>query len=226
MSKKHTTLDDRYTISKMLAYKQSFIQIASAIGKSYSSVSRKIRNHLEFRKNGAYAHPFNACAHRRNCSLALLCNQCDSKRSHCSLCDKYNSVCPDFQEEKCPKLDKPPYVCISCSFKRNCILEKRYYNARLADEEYRSVLSESRSGISYSEAELKHMDEIVSPLIRKRQSVNHICANNKDSLMVSESTLYRLIDYNLFSARNIDFPRKFTIVNAERKKSLIPHNIT
>lgn len=218
MSKKHMTLDDRYTISKMLAEKQSFKQIASAIGKSCTSISREIRNHLEFRKTGAYAHPFNACVHRRNCSLALLCGQCDSKRSCCSLCDKCNSVCPDFLEEKCPKLDKPPYVCNGCPSKRNCTLEKRYYNARLADEEYRSVLSESRSGISYSEAELKHLDTIVSPLIRKGQSINHICANNKDSLMVSESTLYRLIDYNLFSARNIDLPRKVHYCKRKKKK--------
>lgn len=46
MSKKHMTLDDRYTISKMLAEKQSFKQIASSIDKSCSSVSREIRNHL------------------------------------------------------------------------------------------------------------------------------------------------------------------------------------
>lgn len=219
MNKKHMTLDDSYMISQMLAEKQSFKHIASAIGKSCTSVSREIRKHLEFRRTGAYAHPFNSCPHRRSCSRTLLCTQCNFKRSRCSLCDKCNSVCPDFQEEKCPKLDKPPYVCNGCSSKRNCTLEKRYYNARLADEEYRSVLSESRSGISYSEAELKHLDAIVSPLIRKGQSINHICANNKDSLMVSESTLYRLIDYSLFSARNIDLPRKVHYCKRKKKKA-------
>ena len=64
----------------------------------------------------------------------------------------------------------------------------------------------------------KHLDTIVSPLIRKGQSINHICANNKDSLMVSESTLYRLIDYNLFSARNIDLPRKVHYCKRKKKK--------
>lgn len=78
MNKKHMTLDDRYTISQMLAEKQSFKQIASTINKSCTSVSREIRNPLEFRKTDAYAHPFNACIHCRHCSLALLCEQCDS----------------------------------------------------------------------------------------------------------------------------------------------------
>ena len=35
--------------------------------------------------------------------------------------------------------------------------------------------------------------------------------------MVSESTIYRLIDYNLFSARNIDLPRK--VKYSKRKKA-------
>lgn len=218
MSKNHMTLDDRFTISKMLSEKQSFKQIASAISKNCTSVSREIRNHLEFKKTGAYAHAYNACIHRRNCSHYFLCEHCSFKKLRCSLCDKCNSVCPDFQEEKCSLLDKPPYVCNGCSSKRNCTLEKRYYNARLADEEYRSVLSESRSGISYSEEEIRHLDEVISPLIRKGQSINHICANNKDSLMVSESTIYRLIDYNLFSARNIDLPRKVRYSKRKRKK--------
>jgi IS30 family transposase len=40
-----------------------------------------------------------------------------------------------------------------------------------------------------------------------------------DSLMVSESTLYRLVDYNLFSARNIDLPRKVRYKPRKHKKN-------
>lgn len=88
---------------------------------------------------------------------------------------------------------------VSCS-KRNtsCTLEKRFYQPVAAQNEYCSVLSEARSGLSLSEAEIAHLDSIVSPLLRKKQSLHNICANHSDSIMVSESTLYRLVDYNLF----------------------------
>lgn len=36
--------------------------------------------------------------------------------------------------------------------------------------------------------------------------------------MVSESTLYRLVDYNLFQVRNIDMPRKVRYARRKKKK--------
>ena len=69
------------------------------------------------------------------------------------------------------------------------------------------MLSESRCGISLSEKEISHLDEIIFPLLRKKHSLHHICIHHPDSVMVSESTLYRFVDYNLFSARNIDMPK-------------------
>lgn len=218
MSKKHMTLEDRYTIYHMLNEGCSFKKIADAINKNCTSVSREIKNHLVFKKTGAYSHPFNECIHRKGCPQTELCTHCIHKiNKRCSFCSKCNSVCPNFKPEKCSKLEKPPYVCNACPDLRNCTLEKRQYRPIEADKEYRAILSESRTGISYSEAEIKHMDNVISPLIRKGQSINHICANNKDSLMVSESTIYRLIDYNLFSARNIDLPRK--VRYSKRKKT-------
>ena len=193
----------------MLSQQCSFKQIANAVNKNCTSISREIRNHMEFRRSGGYGRSYNACLYRRNCSNSSLCISCTSnKRKHCSLCEKCNSNCPDFKEEKCGRLEKPPYVCNGCPDRRTCTLEKRLYTPSYADKEYRTTLSEARSGISYSEEEIRRLDSIVSPLLLRGQSLNHICANNKDSLMVSESTLYRLIDYNVFRARNIDLPRK------------------
>ncbi len=180
MHTKHLSLEDRYVISEMLSQKMSFKQIAIAVGKNCTTISREIKNHMEFKKTGGYGRSFNACRFRKACTNHHLCTNCASSKSkHCPLCEKCNSNCPDFQEEKCPKLDQAPYVCNGCPDKNKCTLEKRYYNAALADQEYREVLSESRRGISYSEAEIKHLDDFISPLIMKGQSINHICANNK-----------------------------------------------
>lgn len=87
-------------------------------------------------------------------------------------------------------------------------MEKHFYHPVCAQQEYLSVLSESRQGISLTEAEVTHLDSVISPLIMRGQSINHICTTNRDSITVSESTIYRLIDYNVFTAKNIDLPEK------------------
>lgn len=106
------------------------------------------------------------------------------------------------------RLLKPPYVCNGCGKRSVCSLEKRLYIADFAHREYRDILSESRTGLSYSEDEIRYLDEFISPLIRQNQSPHHICATNADYLTVSERTIYRLIDARIISAMNIDLPRK------------------
>lgn len=219
MTKKHLSLDDRAMISQMLSSRTSLKQIALAVGKSCTTISREIRNHLEFSKTGGYGRSYNACLNRRDCSNRSLCPSCSSAKGKCCcFCPKCNAHCPDFQEETCDRLHKPPYVCNGCPHRQKCTLEKRLYNASNADRDYRLLLSESRAGLSYSEEEIRHLDEIVSPLIFRGQSLNHICSNNTDTLMVSESTLYRLVGYNVFRARNIDLPRKVRYSKRTKKK--------
>lgn len=218
MSSKHLTLDDRIQISHMLSNRESFKAIATATGKNCTSISREIKNHMVYRKTGGYGRVYNACLHRKDCTVRQLCTNCTLKGNRlCSLCAKCNLYCPDFVQELCPKLDKPPYVCNGCPDNRKCTLEKRFYNAVSAEKEYKEILSESRTGISYSEEEIARLDQFISPLLLKGQSINHICANNQDSIMISERTIYRLVDYNLFHARNGDLPRK--VRYRKRKKS-------
>lgn len=212
---KHLTLEDRIKISNLLDKNFSFKEIARQLDKDCTSISKEIRKHLIFQKTGALGLGANCCINRKNCNYRKLCANCQSKR-YCWTCKYCNSHCPDFKEEVCSKLDKPPYVCNGCDKLKSCTLEKRFYQASSADSEYKTILSESRQGISLSEPEIRHLDEFVSPLIKKGQSLNHICANNKSSLMISERTLYRLVDYNVFSARNIDLPRK---VRYSKRKS-------
>jgi len=129
-----------------------------------------------------------------------------------------NVYCNDFHREICVKLIKPPYVCNPCTKQFGCSLVKQYYNAVTADKEYRSILLTSRTGVSLSEEEIAHLDGIISPLIMKQQSPHHIYVNNRDSIMISERTMYRLIDGCLLAARNIDLPRKVRF--SARKKVL------
>ena len=207
---KHLTFDNRNTIESMLKHKTTFAKIAKAIDKDPSTISKEIRLHCYSKRTGGKYINYNACSLRSTCDKSRICRNCHSYRKYklCRSCSMCNKFCKDFQPISCQKLTKPPYVCNACSFCDHCTLEKRFYSAQLAQESYRKSLSESRSGISLSESEIKYLDELVTPLIQKQQSPHNICVNNKDSIMVSERTLYRLIDARVLSAMNLDLPRK------------------
>lgn len=215
----HLTLDDRHAISDLLNLRTSFKTIGIEIGKDCTTISKEVRNHCVYKKTGAYGKAFNCCIHRRGCDHRKLCMDCNSNR-YCWSCKSCNSVCPDFKRETCSKHNHSPYVCNGCPDLKSCTLEKCFYHPVAAHNEYQGILSESRQGISLSELEVQHLDQVISPLIMKGQSLNHICVNNRDVFTVSESTLYRLINYNVFTARNIDLPRKVRYSKRKVKKHL------
>ena len=111
-------------------------------------------------------------------------------------------------QENCDKLSNPPYVCNGCPDKTHCTLEKHIYFAVAAQNEYKTVLSEARSGVCVTETEAQELDQLFTPLILQGQSIHHICATQPDEVMFSEKTMYNYIDLGVISAKNIDLPRK------------------
>ena len=218
--KKHThlSLDERITIAQLLKDCSPFKAIARELGRDPSTISKEVRGHRVPKKSGALGKAFNNCAHRFGCDCRRLCTGCKNNR-YCWTCGKCISICPDYKEQKCSRLSSPPYVCNGCQNLNSCTLEKWFYRAQSAQEEYKSLLSEAREGISLSEDEIRHLDSIISPLILKGQSLNHIFQNHGDSIMVSESTLYRLINDNLFTARNLDLPRRVRFSKRKCRKN-------
>ena len=207
---KHLTLDSRITIESMLNERESFKAIGRFLGKDCTTISKEIKNHICFEKSGAYGKAFNDC--RLNlvhlCSAQNICHHCTSRLNrYCWSCGKCISSCPSYEKYVCPRLSKPPYVCNGCPDRNKCTLEKRLYKASYAQKEYEHVRSESRSGFALSETELRQIDDIVSPLLKKGQSLHHIAIHHSDELMKSERTLYAYINSGLFTARNIDMPR-------------------
>ena len=63
-------------------------------------------------------------------------------------------------------------------------------------------------GINFSSEERVSLDELVSPLILKGQTMDHIFAQHKEDIPCSERTLYRYIDSGVLSVKNIDLSRK------------------
>ena len=120
-----------------------------------------------------------------------------------------------------PEAKEAP-LCLQFHRERSkCTLEKSFYRAIAAQNGYDTLKSESRSGFAVSEAELAHLDSIVSPLLRNGQSLHHIAVSHEDETMVSERSLYTYVNNGLFSARNIDMPRTVRMRPRKGKKKAI-----
>ena len=85
------------------------------------------------------------------------------------------------------------------------------------------MLVESRVGANITEDELLALDEIVSPLVMRGQSVHHIVTHNPDQFEVSEKSIYRYVSCGLLKARNIDMPR--VCRTRPRKSKPVEHKV-
>lgn len=205
---KHLTLDERYTIQHMLDSAKSFRQIALYTGKDNTTISKEVRRHYVVKQTGGYDCAFNNCKHRKKCQRERRCNSPKCFRRRCNRCNLCNKYCKDYEREDCSKLSKAPYVCNGCSRRHRCSLEKRFYSAAHANEEYRLSLKATRTGVCISEKEALKLDKLISPLILNGQSIHHIYVNNRDEIMYSERSIYNYIDKGIFTAKNVDLTRK------------------
>ena len=204
---KHLTLDERYKIQEGLNNARSLRSIARQTGKDCTTISKEIRRHLELKQTGCFGRTFNDCAKRKACKRELVCtaSNCNKKCSNCNQCYK---SCSLYEKQVCKKLTKAPFVCNACASKGRCSLEKRMYSAQVAHKQYKEASKERRRGLCVSEEEIASLDELISPLLKKGHSIHHICASNPDKIMFSERTIYNYVDCGLFTARNVDMPRK------------------
>ena len=220
---KHMTDHERLQIEFLLKEGVSIKKIAEELGRSTSTVSREIRARSVPSDKSGYGRIPNRCVFRKGCVKCQLCEDKPDCIRQCRLCKLCNSVCPDFEEEVCLRLYEPPYVCNGCIDERDCTLRKSYYFHKKAHEAYRELLVESRTGANITEDELIELDNFVSPLLRRGQSVHHIAANNPDEFNVSEKTIYRYVAGNLLTAKNIDMPRVCRI--RPRKSKPVQHKV-
>ncbi len=110
-------------------------------------------------------------------------------------------------EECCPKLLKAPFVCNGCPKRNhsNCHYPRRIYHAKTAQQEYETVLVESREGIPLSKEEFYKTEAIISSAVKAGQNIYHaIQANN---LSVSKTTVYRHIKCGYYTISKMDLPR-------------------
>ena len=219
---KHLSLSDRAMIERLLVMDYTFTSIAKKLNRSASTISREVKRYRVFtgRVNPSAK---NDCTKYYSCIRNNLCKvETHGCFSRCKLCNEQNctEICSHYEPLHCELLDKPPYVCSGCPKQKDCKKEHAYYTAHRAHAEYLHTLKDSRCGIRTAPERLIEISEIISPLILKGQSINHIIASHGDEIGLSEKTLYNYIDSNAFTIKNIDLPKKVLYRQRRPKKVL------
>ena len=223
-NQKHLTIEDRIYIQNELDKGTSFKDIARFLCKDPTTISKEVkaRRASDWFHKGTFLNAKNFCTKRFRCKKTNACNKILLCGVKCASCPTCNQTCPDFQKERCSKLDRAPYVCNGCSKKINhCTIAHKYtYNARFADRKYRECLKDSRSGIAMTRQELHKKDKIITPLINQGQSPYQIVANHPE-LNLSVRSVYNYLDMGLLTARNVDLKRKVKFKPRKDHKSQI-----
>ena len=174
----HLSLKDREKIEECLNEELSINIISKLLKVNHSTIIREVE------RNKVYCKP-------KNFSL------------HYSMADFKDH----YKYDHCIKLDKSPHVCNGCKSRSGCRKERFTYYARKANDSYKEVMSESRKGINLSEEEVFNIDNTITPLIMKGQTVNHVYINHPEVLNISKTSFYNYTSLGLFKFKPSNLPR-------------------
>ena len=116
----------------------------------------------------------------------------------------------------CERLKHSPYVCNGCKSRSGCRKIRWTYYAREAQKTYNELIKSCRQGINLNYDEIYKINEIIYPLIKKGQTINHLYINHPDILDFSKSSFYKYVNNGVFEFGPLDFPR---IVKYKKRKN-------
>ena len=180
---KHLSLEDRKDIELGIIEGLSKSQIAKKINRSPVTISNEIIKHRNIKPRNTF-NMDSICIHLKEC------HRCIKK------CERY-------QEPYCSRRDRNVGACNSCPDIKKCKLDKYFYYANKANEQYLYTLVDSRVGVNLDYPELKQIATIMKPLLDKGQTIYQILENHKEITQCSK-TLYTYIEMGLFKEFGID----------------------
>ena len=146
MKNSHLSLEDRRKIQKGLEEGLSRTQIANNINKSISTVSKEIINRRKLKPTNPFNNPI-------TCKKFKECGFCPGK-------------CAYYEEIKCLRRDRKVGVCNLCPNISTCRLNKYFYYAQKAHEEYLYTLKDSREGVNLNTNEMIEIANTIKPLLK------------------------------------------------------------
>ncbi len=212
MKKPRLTDTERCFIEAGLRARKTPYAIAKELKRPIKTILREIKARSTVSDKGASYRVKNRCVHSMRCTKRLVCGGCiRPKLKLCRFCSLCNSHCPDFVENICEKLAKPPFVCNGCKEEFKCVLRKKYYIASLAHTNYREILVESRKGVNITENEVLQLDKLIYDFTKNGQSIHAAMVAHGDEVCVSEKSIYRYVNGGLLTTIRGDLPRACTL---------------
>ena len=200
---KQLSLSQRNRIEEMLNQRKRKFEIANELDKTQSTIAREINKHRILKPHNIYKseNMFN-CKYFNNCKVCT-------------------NMCKIFQPISCKDRDRNIGTCNNCSKLKTCNLDKYFYLADKAHQEYKYTLTDSRQGVNLNSSELIELAHIICPLIKRGQSIYTIL-NNHPEIKFCEKTIYNYIEMGLFKnwgITNISLKRK--VKRISKKKTVL-----
>lgn len=190
--KKRLTVDDRINLQACITKNLSWKETSKILKKNRSTVYRELMKYFTIHDG---KHSCVHCAKYDRCKeLGIAVHQ------------GINYDC--FESAFCSKLNHFPFVCNSCENKKKCNREKRYYDCINAENRSLGNRIGTRKHKRISKENIETINEIVSPLIFKGQSIHHIYETNPIlKTICCERTIRRLIYDRYLEAKAHDLIR-------------------
>ncbi|NTU88557.1 MAG: IS30 family transposase [Actinobacteria bacterium] len=224
---KHLDRDDRESIQDGIKEGLSFREVARRLDVSPSTISHEVKENRTFRKSKiAGTMSSTRCANYRECELSDLCHTCKSQGHSCKRCKtRYCfDLCSDFEQYRCHKLEKAPFVCDVCKTRARCSFDHALYRASSAQSLYEQRLRESRTGIDCNQADLEIMVDQVKRLLSQGHSLEAIWATHADRFPVGVRTFYNYIERGVMGMSNMELPKKVRYKLRNKKETLVPRS--
>lgn len=181
MKKSRITLDDRINIQAALEKHLSLRDLSKLIKKDRSSIYRELKHYSIFKDSN-----------HKSCFYCSNIKECRDNGVFIDFTIKYK--CNGFKPVICSKLKRYPYVCNGCDFIESCHRNKWYYNCTRAETMSRKNRVTTRKKKRVNDENIAFINTIVSPLVKKGQSLHHIYETNPELHSIcSERTIRRLI---------------------------------
>lgn len=178
----HLSIGDRIIIERGIFNGSTKTAIACTIGKDKSTVGKEIKLHRIIKYKCRLPRE---CAAYKKCRFNRECTE----------------NCPCFTPFYCKRRDRSPGACNGCSNWSKCRFTKYVYNSQAADKEYRTTLSDARTGVNMTFSEAKEKAATIRPLLSQGLSPYAILKAHPE-LDMSEKTLYNYIESGVFHEIN------------------------
>lgn len=199
MKNSHLSLEDRKQIQEGLEKELSRTEITKLINKDISTVAKEIKNRRKLKPKNPFNNPI-------TCIKFKDCNICHGK-------------CYEYEEIKCARRDRQVGVCNLCPTISKCRLDKYFYYAKQAHENYLYTLKDAREGVNLTTSEMLNIVDIIKPLLKKGQSIYQILENHPEIKLCSKS-LYTYIESGIFQDYGINNFSLRRQVSMKKRKTL------